>query len=190
MTLINYLQWMDGIYPDYNLPPNIDRDTLNASIVIRCGATKLVWDTPNDFTWACKNWFAQNYNAFNALANTLSLEYNPLANRDMVFTQVDKSTRDSSGDGENTTTGDRENKVSAYNADIYSPSSQTDDSSNGTSHYEAKDEQDFTRDTHDVGMTGAHTYQQLIREQRDVVDYNIYDVIASRFEHAMCIMVY
>lgn len=73
---------------------------------------------------------------------------------------------------------------------------------NLTTHSEATDQStsDTNRNTHDsskhaesvraFGNIGVTTTQQMIREQREIVQFNIYDYIARAFVEFFCILVY
>lgn len=201
MNLYNLVQWIPDVLDTYSLPDNINRDILNQAIMIKCGASTLLWDTPSDNQYAIKGFFARYYNTFKVLADISALNYNPLQNRDIWETGVDNTTHTGSlGKNDNSTShqsssGNTENTVSAYNADIYSPDNNAETTASGEATYKNQTTQN-TKDVtnkgnklHSVGNTGI-LYQDFIKKEREVRDYTLYDIIADRFERDICLLVY
>lgn len=174
MTLYNLMQWSQTALDNYVIPEGVDRDTLNSTILMRCAQLKLVWDTPGEAEFAINTWFKANLTRFSRLWRTQHVDYNPLDNMDVQIT--------ANGQATSTASSDTENKVSAYNASIYSPDSESGTSSSATSATHSGQ--------HKSGLSGMYSYQDLVGKERAISDWSFYEEIAKKFEYAHCISVY
>ena len=110
--------------------------------------------------------------------------------------------------GENSGEGDSENSIMGYNSTNYEKKDKNESSSsaeyedhvtntgdNTITHADSHDytETDTGTITHtrtETGNIGVTTTQQMIKEQREVVQFNIYDFILESFKKRFCLMVY
>lgn len=116
----------------------------------------------------------------------------------------------SSATGNTTDTGNVENQVSAENASTYQPeakeirdleseSTQTTTTSatrNSTETEKTQNTEDetttetYTHSEHAEGNIGVTTTQQMIKEEREIVDFSVYDVIVRDFVEQFCLLVW
>ena len=120
-------------------------------------------------------------------------------NREKVDTSESssgESTEHVIADNENQTV--RDNEQNAYNAtDRRSDQSKKYDSYNADSRdYERTDDRDTydaderTYERRETGNIGVTTTQQMIKEEREVDQFNIYDYIVQSFKRRFCLLVY
>lgn len=138
----------------------------------------------------------------------------------VTYTDTDKTTRnierDESGSNEANSnsmserrpdiTTDSERSVSAFDASGFSPAERTESSETGSESSEgAMDskgnfanrgketetvEHTFTHESIEAGNIGVTMTQEMIKSERDVVQYNLYDVIIQDFKKKFCILLY
>ena len=163
--------------------PAMERDTLKKAIVLRCGQLMLINSDPVDLQTAIDAWFIVHFAEFNGLWKTQFYEYNPIENYNR-YEHLADHTDDILNQAN--AHGTSENEVAPYNASTY-----VQDSKNTTdTHSDSDRDIDLHHELHAHGNIGVTTSQQMIESQRALVDWNIYDIIASRFEDYFCICVY
>ena len=143
------------------------------------------------------------------LYDTTVLEYNPIENYDRVedWTDTDDETTSSARDNtiKSTSTNEIMNSVNvtdqntAFNAGLADHAKQITDGNtteNGSiTNTEKENVNDgrtgkHTRTGRTHGNIGVTTSQQMIQSERDLVIFNLYDVIAESFIENFCLMVY
>lgn len=174
MTLWNLMQWTPSALDTYDIPDGVSRDILNQCILLRCGGLTLLRDDPTEAEYAINTWFAANKIRFTRLFATENFDYKPIDNMDVYI--------DAAGEARSDADSETENKVAAYNADIYSPDSQSTTNSGSTSTTGSNE--------HRRGLSGGYTYQDLVERERRASDWSFYESIAKKFEYAHCISVY
>lgn len=143
------------------------------------------------------------------LYDTTVLEYNPIENYDRMedWTDTDDETTSSARDNtiKSTSTNEITNSVNitdqntAFNAGLADHAKQITDgdtTENGSiTNTEKENVNDGRTGTHTRtgrahGNIGVTTSQQMIQSERDLVVFNLYDVIAESFIENFCLMVY
>ena len=217
MGLYNYDQ---TIFDLMQLPEGIDRDTLITSILTECSDLEALYPNPEVMKALIGRWaYASNY-AWKTLIETTQFEYNPLDNYDRTETRVvhregegeetdggsDSLTSTDSGTDSADTEITRKNDVAGFEAvnDQYADrDKETSDSSTTTTYgkrntttnnYGKTNNNSFENDENETirahGNIGVTTSMQLIQEQRNIAQFNIYDFITDDFKKRYCILVY
>lgn len=129
------------------------------------------------------------------LYNTMLYKYNPIWNKDGFYKETHNLTitDDYSVTNMKTAhTGDVKQNVTGYDSNTYSPDTQTQqdtaDTTNGTTKNTHSDRGTLTKE--ESGNIGVTMTQEMIRQQRDVVQFNLYDYIVQSFKRSFCLMVY
>lgn len=112
------------------------------------------------------------------LIDTTELDYNPIEN----YTRYDNFTNE--GVSDETGNGTNEREVNAFDTENYRPHDKT--TGNSTAHNSYTDIN--TGRSH--GNIGVTTTQKMIREERDVVNFNIYYYIINDFASRFLLGVY
>lgn len=219
VTIIGLTEFTDeAIWGDLTVPEGVERDLVIDTILFECGELELLYSEPRLLARLIKNWSASEQLIWQKLYNTLHFQYNPIWNKDgeiietearnHISKNIDSGTessrsegvtgRDISGSGENT------EQVSAYNtSDFNNRNKNTEKNSsqeNIISDSEIGSEKAEDREGYDAddrsysrkeqGNIGVTTTQQMIREEREIVQFDIYDYIAQSFKKRFCLCVY
>lgn len=186
LSIMGLYIYDDSIFSLMELPEGIEADTVESAILMECADLELWlpdWDVMHD---AIQIWSKKNLWKWAKMYASTQFEYNPIWNKDGEIT--DKIISNENGGGSNTGTVTSENSVSGYNVNQYSPESKnvttpntawTDTRSRGES-----------RTRKEQGNIGVTSTQQLIKEEREVSDFSIYDMIVRDFKEAFCLLVY
>ena len=174
LSVVGLMIWDNTLFDNFNVPTGMDKNLAVNEILRKCGDLELMWPDWDFMQFAIGNWSDKNAQAWADLYASTQLSYDPIANVDAVET----TTRNGKNGGSVTST----NKVTAYNDNTLNPESE-----NVTK--PATNWNDFEKKERH-GNIGVTSTQQLIREQREVVNYNVYDVITESFKQEFCLMCY
>lgn len=195
LSITGLYSFNEHLFDDMYLPEEIDRDAVVANILLETeGLEALYIDVPF-LMQAIKFWSKGMLHKWQKLYETTQFDYNPIWNKDGVRIHIEiedvhserdnniadssNSTSNNFGSGFNTGSGltNRERDVVQNGGNV-----KTDDDT--TSHLERK-HKDIEQ-----GNIGVTSTQQLIKEEREVDDFNIYAVITQDFKKKFCIQVY
>lgn len=138
--------------------------------------------TPSYFKLRCRHFCATHYSMYKEYVNTLALKYNVLENYDRTeeHTYTEKGTNE--GHADNTGGGTTTEKVSAYDANTFTDSSQNEETN--TSHNDSNGKHDLSTKTtsHIHGNIGVTTATQMQKEYiQMLLDNNVYKKIVETF---------
>ena len=182
------------IWTDFTVPDHVNRQTVIDSICTECAELELLYSDPNILKYIIDVWTRKEFPVWKDLQDTLEYKYNPIWNVEgsetMEITRSDKETRNL----KNVRTPELTNrvKVAGYNSEdpalrdeVEETGKDTNDHT-GTVNQDVSEKRVFTR-----GMNlGVMTTQQLIREQRELVQFTVADYITNSFKSNFCLMVY
>lgn len=175
VTLYNY---DPNIFEDLSFPEGIDRAIAITTILFQNAELGLLYTDPETLKTAIGAWSYASQYTWEKYARILTLEYNPIWNKDGTITETEETNRELESDG----TG--ENKVSAFNESTYQNRSKDETHSEGT---EGETREYTRRETGNIGVTST---QSMIREEEEIAKFNVYDEISKDFKARFCIMVY
>ena len=195
LSIAGLYSFNDHLFDDMYIPESLDRDTVVASIIMETeGLEALYVDVPFMMD-AIKYWSITMRHKWDKLVASMNFEYNPIWNKDGVRMHTEEenksserdetvadstaSTSNNFGAGFNTTSGltNRERDTVQNSGQV-----KTDDDLKESTKRESKDVEQ--------GNIGVTSTQQLIKEEREVADINIYSIIAKDFKQKFCIQVY
>lgn len=195
LSIAGLYSYNDHLFDDMYIPESLDRDTVVASIIMETeGLEALYVDVPFMMN-AIKYWSITMRHKWDKLVASMNFEYNPIWNKDGVRIHTEEenksserdetvadstaSTSNNFGAGFNTTSGltNRERDTVQNSGQV-----KTDDDLKESTKRESKDIEQ--------GNIGVTSTQQLIKEEREVADINIYSIIAKDFKYKFCIQVY
>ena len=198
ITTIGFHNWMqshnDDLFSKMNLPVGIDKDTLIDNILLRAGEFEVVYANPFFFQNAIGAWSDKHNKTFEKWVNALSLEYNPIENYDRMEEWEDKSNGNSIGETKETTSLNsiNENRVSAFDSDLYQPDSYNSNTSNGND--ESNTKTNSINNSKHVGRVhgniGVTTTQQMLESELSLAAWNVYEHITDLFIEEFCIAIY
>lgn len=216
LSILGLYSWDNTIFDDLALPQHvyideddqeqtedaIDRQILVDNLLMDLAEISVIITDPDVMKLAIKSWSASCLPVWQALWDTTQYEYNPIWNKDGTVTEVEERDLEKVTDATETRdlTGSNDvqvdSKRSAFNSTTQQPVDQVitdqDTTDGGTIDYDntLTDSGSITRTRTEQGNIGVTTTQQMIKEQRDVVTFNIYRVIIEDFKQRFCIMVY
>lgn len=182
------------IWDNFMVPDHVDRQTVIDAINIGCAEMELLYSDPDILKYIIGAWTRKELPVWKDLQETLEYKYNPIWNVEgsetMEITRADNEKRNL----RNVRTPELTNtvKVAGYNEDTPALRDQVEESGSdtnthsGTVNTDGKEKRVFTR-----GMNlGVMTTQQLIREQRELVQFTVAEFIYQSFKSNFCLMVY
>lgn len=200
LSILGLYQHDNTIFDDLELPDteHINKDDLVDNLLMELCELEILYTDPNFMKQAIKVWSHKRVEVWQRLADTMDYEYNPIWNKDVTDTEYIKRTKDEnrtySDQASSTSSGNNINQGVAYNSnsfedrekDISSGSiSSTDNASTRDAGYN-----DENRIYVSQGNQGVTTTQQMIKEEREVSMFNLYDIIIGEFKTRFCLLVY
>ena len=198
ITTIGFYNWMqsqnDDLFSKMNIPVGIDKDTLIDNILLRAGEFEVVYSNPFFYQNAIGVWSAKHERTFERWIDALSIEYNPVENYDRMEEWEDKSNGNSTGEtnGNTSLNSINENKVSAFDSDLYQPDSYNSNTSNGNDNSSKKtnSSNNSKRVGRVHGNIGVTTTQQMLQSELSLAEWNVYEHITDLFIEEFCIAIY
>lgn len=216
--LIDLATAYDDLFKFFKVPDGVDSQLAIDTIFERYGLTPLYHPDPNWMRFYIGRWSDRNLDVWRKLVDTTAYDYNPIHNVDATEEYTDTKTGNRKLD-EGTTSNTKqsgsssvidsgsdtaEHTLSADNSDTYEPGSKDTTTRRDTQDSETDNRVDVSGDrlvnegtsetlTHSLrrfGNIGVTSTQSLIKEQRDVVKFNIYDYIADSFKEEFCLYIY
>lgn len=202
------------LFKDYHLDSRIEKDKMNRIIVKDLGTLCPCTTDPTMFKFMVEEWFNKwNYN-ITKLIDTMYYEYDPLTNKNIYREEDETDTRDDdtsntrtdnltrTDDLTNKTNGTDTVNTSAYDSSAYQPRTQEikDNTikdtgtvkNTGTVGNEGTLDRTDTidLDVHEYGKEGNSSYQELIQQERDLAEFNIFEWIIKQMRKELFLLVY
>ena len=190
------------LFDGLQLPEGIDRETLVDNILLDAASLEVLYPDPVFLNRAINVWSKKRLPVWTELQKTLEYEYDPIANYDrtehVVETTEGSTTGSSSGESTSTSSGSSSTtgKKTAYNSNTFADSGKTEsqgqqtDSASDSAETSQERSDSRTLDSTVRGNIGVTTTQQMIQAQREVVSFNLLDVIEDEFIAKFCLAVY
>lgn len=178
MTIRGIYNFDSTIFNDLETPADIDKETLITHILLNAGNFECLYPDSDEMKIRVKIWSIANKLEWQKLEESRHYEYNPIENYDRYESWTDDN------DSKATNNSNAENKVAAYNSENYV------NSALGISDNESVSSSNGAHEGHLHGNIGVTTNQQMIREEREIVKFNLYDYILDSFISTFCVMIY
>ena len=218
MSLLGLYQADPTLFDNLELPEGLEAATLRDNMISELAELEVIYPDPVFMKSAIGFWSKKQLHVWTELYETLLYDYNPIWNKDGTKTETRDlaatedvtdgnthshditSTRNLAHTDDSTTT----ESVFGFNSSTAADANKTvldmDTSDTGTVRDagSSSDNRSIDRDTTDTGTVttveqgniGVTSTQSLIKEQRDVVQFNVYDYIIADFRKRFCLMVY
>lgn len=206
----SFFRWDEKTKTQKEYPLGVDRQTCLDSLLLETGELSLATiSSPLMLKNAVGLWTNKNFSIWQELWNTLNYEYNPIWNYDREEHGKDQIKERHAETTDLTTKddykrnlkdeGDVLNKVSAFNNGLAdSDTSHTVANATGTTGNVNKKTGTLKNDADDVhqhdfhayGNIGVTTTQDMIKAQRELVQFNLIDYIVNDFKNTFCVLVY
>lgn len=178
LTINGMYNYDDSIFDNMTVPTNVVKQDVINNILFECAELETYIPDPDVMKIAIGVWSAKESSVWSALQATKEYVYNPIWNKDGTYSETE--TRNLTGTGSNTTNSN----VAAYNATTLQPASQEVGSGTTT------DTGTITTTRTEQGNIGVTTTQQMIKEEREIQEFNMIGYITESFKHRFCLMVY
>lgn len=170
-ALYHHAPW---IFDDLTYPDELNKQKIIDQIIMECFELELLYPDPYFMKYLIDTWSFSESDVWSKLYETTVLEYNPIWNKDGVI-NIERS-------GEYEDDGTSVSSVKGFNSNAWTEHTKNQTNSSGdTLGHEIRKEQ---------GNIGVTTTQEMIRQERDIADFNIYAFIADSFRKRFCLMVY
>ena len=202
LTILGLYEWNEGIFDNLELPTGLDRDIVIPEIVTQCSDFCLLYPDYDFMKMLIGVWSKKEKRVWEDLLRSETFEYNPIENYDRYeeiertvegeSTSSAESSRTSSGNASNTTTGAQ----TAYNDLTFADTGRTistgtnSGSDSGTDSGESTSNGTENVSAHMHGNIGVTTAQQMIQGFREISDFCTVDFIVQSFKDRFCIQVY
>lgn len=208
MSVLGLYTYDSSIFDYMQLPNNVEPEIVKNRILMKCANLACMYTNPDFVKVAIKIWSESHYWTWDKLQKTTEFVYNPIWNKDGTITETheygarsvtenrgQRQTTENRGQRENTS----EDEIAGFNSAEYSNADKstvtdaaavdsTTEAAAVDSTSEAAREDTITRE--EKGNIGITTTQQMIKEEREISDFSIYDYIAEDFKKEFCILVY
>lgn len=172
-----------------------DKQTFIKWLCLQLAEVSLVYASAPVVKSMISIWSDVRLPVWKAVYNTLLYKYNPIWNKDgKIVEEHDLTITDDYKvkDMKTEHDGNVANEVTGYDSNTYSPNTrqvlETADTQNGSTNNVHTDKGTVTRT--EGGNIGVTMTQEMIRQQRDVVEFNLYDYILQDFKQQFCVMVW
>ena len=210
LSILGLYNYDNTIFDLLTLPEGLDNQTLIKSICAELSDMELLYPNPEVMKDLIGVWSAGCQYEWQKLYETMQIEYNPIDNYDRTETRTlaSQGTGSGSDGGSDSLSTSKSHsaqeqdtgKVTAFNSGTLADKNQTTgtssatDTETATTNYGKTKQETFSKtDTETIrarGNIGVTTTMQMLKEQRDIVKFNLYDIITEEFKYRFCILVY
>ena len=194
ISILGLLHANSTLFDSMSLPDGVDRKRVIDQIVEDCAELEILFPDPDYMKYAITSWSARRLYSWTKLFATTNLTYNPIWNKDGTVTETETGSnsaeRNTSGEASNS--GTNSHKVRGFNESALTESENNSVSNSGTSSENVTDEAShtITKTREEHGNIGVTTTQQMIKEEREISNFDIYQIIADDFKTRFCVMIY
>ena len=203
LSVLGLYNYDDTLFDPMVVPDGVDKtNVLIPNLLSELAELEVLYADPEMMKTIIEVWSKKQLPVWTKLMNTVNLEYNPIYNKDGYYEETENTDRENT----NTTTdtlsatvgdnGTNTNSVSAFNSsgfenrerDTIANTRTENQNNNGSS--TGTETGTVTRERHEYGNIGVTTTQQMIKEERDVAQFNIVNYIIEDFKQRFCVLVY
>ena len=174
LSVLALYNFDNTIFDGLQLPDGVDHDTAVYNLLMECSELETVYPDPDFTKGAIAAWSAMCMPTWQKMYDTTQFEYNPIWNKDGTYKELETRNLKSSGSNVNDTMG--------YNSSSWTHSDQS--TSGGT------DTGTIAREHTEQGNIGVTTTQEMIRQEREVAQFNFIQYFIDEFKKRFCILVY
>lgn len=191
MSLLGLYNWDRTILDGLRAPDGVDKSALVNNLLRECAELEILYPHPDALKFFVSEWSKERFPVWNKLAATLNFEYDPISNYDRREEWTDERSGSSEDSTEDTFDNETENLTAGYNsaeANVPEAKGNTSGSVNSNTNRSVREENKRTGRAY--GNIGVTTTQQMIEQERRIVDFDIDHVIIQEFKKTFCLLVY
>lgn len=178
MSILAMYRYDETLFDGLQVPEGLDKQGLINELCMQLAELNTIISNPDVMKLAIAEWSKTKAAIWEHLFETTQYEYNPIWNKDGTYTETE--TRDLKSKAN----ANALNQVTGYNSETMRDAERTESEGSGT------DTGTITRERREQGNIGVTTTQQMIKEEREIADWSLYQVIIDDFKTRFCIMVY
>lgn len=171
-----------SLFDDMKLPEALDRKTVINGILLKCSELEVLYPDAAYMKNALRIWSAYRVTVWQSLYDTTQYDYNPIWNKDGTITETESRNTSSKASG----SGTGQQAVKAFNESDWADHTKN----TSTSQASSSENEGITRERREQGNIGVTTTQQMIREERDISEFNVIQYIIDDFQNEFCLQVY
>lgn len=210
LSILGMYNYRPDIFDDFHLPDGVEKDILEPELLSELAELELLYTDADVLKSLIDAWSARRLYAWTKLYATTQFEYNPIWNKDGIITETEeRALKEDATETRNLTSKSAsDSKASTHDhGDTYgynsSNKSPTDDrtgnssatvsgtgTDTGTVGNDRAETENITRTREEHGNIGVTTTQAMIKEERQISDFDIYAYIIGDFKNRFCLMVY
>lgn len=175
---------------DYELDERIDRETFNSVIIKDLGGMVPTSNTPEVFKFMLETFFKKWKYNINKELDSMYLEYSAINNVDITRKRGEGIKRNTESKEESEAHSTIEVETSAYDVETYQPKTKTQTDSNNSDTFNQEENATLNRDETETGHRPNQSFQELINQERELSEFNIYDWILERMRKELFLLVY
>lgn len=189
-----FYHWDNTLFNDMQIPAGINRDTVVAAILEETSDFPVIITDLETLRFAISQWSAHRVDIWEHFLETTRYEYNPIENYDRREEETINTDRSGTITSSTTRSGsdtDTEG-VSAFNAagmTDHTRSTTTYGSGSTGTDTDSREEQ-IARETYIHGNIGVTSAQDMIKQEREIADFDIIDIIVDEYKRKFCIVIY
>ncbi len=178
LSILGMYNYDGTLFDGLQVPAGLNKQALINELCMQLAEVNTIISDPAVMKAAISEWSKTKAAIWQHLFETTQYEYNPIWNKDGTYKETETRNLKSKADAEAL------NQVTGYNSDTMRDAEKTRSSGSG------EDTGTVTREREEHGNIGVTTTQQMIREEREVADFSLYQLIIDDFKTRFCIMVY
>ena len=203
LSILGLYNYDNTLFDEMQVPEGVDKTgVLIPNLLAELSELEVIYPRPDVMKTIIGAWSSKQKPVWEKLMATVNLEYNPIYNKDGYYQETESTDRENENrisdtiSGTITDNGTNTNSVSAFNSSNFENrekdtiNNTRTESRTNTSTSNGSETGEITRERHEYGNIGVTTTQQMIKEEREVVQFNIVGYIIEDFNQRFCIMVY
>ena len=175
---------------DYELDERINRETFNSVIIKDLGSMVPTSNTPEVFKFMLETFFKKWKYNINKELDSMYLEYSAINNVNVTRKRGEGIKRNTESKEESEAHSTIEVETSAYDVETYQPKTKTQTDSNNSDTFNQEENATLNRDETETGHKPNQSFQELINQERELSEFNIYDWILERMRKELFLLVY
>lgn len=194
ISVLGLLQADNTLFDEMSLPDGVDKTRVIDQIIEDCAELEILFPDPEYMKYAIMSWSARRLYSWTELYKTTKYDYNPIWNKDgtIIETEEGSNNTERHTTGNANSGGTNSHSVRGFNEEDLIVSEQDSATNNAQSTENMAEDagHSITRTRTERGNIGITSTQTLISEQRNISNFDIYQIICDDFKTRFCVMIY
>ena len=183
MSILGLYRANPTLFDSLIIDIDINKQALINNLLMECAEYEILYTDPDFMKFALEQWSKKEASVWKKLFESTQFEYDPIANYDRTESWTDNGHNKI----KNTPKGTVTYSESGFNTGAGMLN--TNKVENGGTN-ESENWSEVKRSGRAYGNIGVTTTQQMIEQERQTVQFNIYDYIIESFKERFCLMIY